>query len=101
MCVCIDTEGLKGGQKDKNGGPPVPHGERQVDEQLIAGGLGGMILLDDIVNVADGGGDQEGEDERDDVVLVGPDGKLRMRRRGNLQEIPSITTALAWAEVNW
>jgi len=50
----IDTERPKGGQKDKNGGPPVAHGKRQVHEQLVAGGLGRVILLDNIVNVADG-----------------------------------------------
>ena len=70
----IDTERLEGGQEDKDGGPPMPHGKRQVHEQLVAGGLGRVILLDDIVNVADGRGDQEGKDESDDVMLVGPDG---------------------------
>jgi len=74
MFIRIDTERLEGGQKDKNGGPPVPHGERQVDEQLIGGGFRGMILLDDIINVADGRGDQEGKDECDDIMVVGPDG---------------------------
>ena len=33
-----------------------------------------MVLLDDIVNVADGRGDQEGEDESGNVMVVGPDG---------------------------
>lgn len=88
VCVRIDTECLKGGQKDKDGGPPVPHGERQVHEQLIAGGLGRMILLDDIVDVADGGGDQEGEDERDDVVVVGPDGNEDCVEDGEERESP-------------
>jgi len=70
----IDTERLKRGQEDKDGGPTMPHGKRQVHEQLIAGGLGGVILLDDVVNVADGRGDQEREDESGEVMLVSPDG---------------------------
>ena len=40
----VDTEGLKGGQNHKNGGPAMPHGERQMHEQLIAIGLGGVVL---------------------------------------------------------
>ena len=88
MFSLIDTERLKGGQKDKNGGPPMPHGERQVHEQLIAGGLGGMILFDDIVNVADGGGDQEGKNEGDDVMVVGPDGNEDCVEDGEEREPP-------------
>jgi len=84
----IDTERLKGGQKDKNGGPSVPHGERQVHEQLIGGGLGGMVLLDDIVNVADGRGDQEGKDESDDVMVVGPYGNEDGVEDGEEREPP-------------
>jgi len=100
----IDTECLEGGQKDENGGPPMPHGERQVDERLIGGGLGGMILLDDIVNVADSRGDQEGKGEYDDIMVVGPDGnkdRVEDGEEGNLQEILSATTAFVWGEVNW
>ena len=70
----IDTERIKSSQKDKDSGPSMPHGERQVDEQLITKRLGGVILLDGIVNVGDGRGDQEGKDESGDVMVVGPDG---------------------------
>lgn len=82
----------------------MPHGEGQMHEQLIAGGLGGMILLDDIVNVADGGGDQEGKDERDDVMLLGPEENEDCVEDGEEREPPGDsvnTTAFAWAEVNW
>lgn len=51
----IDTKRLKGGQEDDDGGPPVPHGEWQMDKQLVGCGLGRVILLDDIVDVGDGG----------------------------------------------
>lgn len=54
MLVRINTERLECGQKHKNGGPPMPHRERQVHEQLITKGLGGVVLLDDDVNVGDG-----------------------------------------------
>jgi len=74
MLSRIDTERFKCGQEDKNGGPPMPHGEWQVHEQLIADGLGGMILLDDVVDVADGRGNQKGKDESGDVMVVSPDG---------------------------
>jgi len=74
MLSLIDTERLKGSQEDKNGAPPMPHGKRQMNEQLIANGLGGVILLDDVVNVADGRGNQKGKDESGDVLMVSPDG---------------------------
>ena len=32
MFVRINTERFEGGHEDDNYGPPVPHGERQVDE---------------------------------------------------------------------
>jgi len=59
MLVRINAKRLKGGQNHQNGSPPVPHGERKVYEQLIAGRLGGVILLDDVVNVVDGRSDQK------------------------------------------
>ena len=42
-------------------------------EQLIAHRLGGMILLDNVVDMADNRGDEEGDDERGDIVVIGPD----------------------------
>ena len=74
MFIRIDAKRLEGRHEDEDRGPSVPHGKRQVDEQLIPSGLGGMVLLDNIVNVADGRGDQEGKDESGDVMVVGPDG---------------------------
>jgi len=70
----IDAKCLKGGQEDKNSGPPMPHGEWQVHKQLIARRLGGMVLLDDVVDVANCGGDQEGENEGGDIMMMGPYG---------------------------
>ena len=72
MLVRVDTECLKGGQNHKDVGPPMPQGEGQVHEQLIAERLGRVILLDDVVDIGDGCGDQKGEDECDDVMMIGP-----------------------------
>ena len=88
MLVDTNTERLKGGQKHEDGGPPVPHGEGQVHEQLIANGLGGVILLDDVVNVADGRGDQKGEDESADVLVAGPKGDEDGVENGEEREPP-------------
>lgn len=66
----------------------MPHGERQVHEKLIADGLGGMVLLDDVVDVADGRGDQEGKDKSDDVMVVGPNGDEDGVENGEEREPP-------------
>lgn len=42
-------------------------------KDLIRESLSLVILLDDIVDVGDGGGDEEGEDEGDDVMAASPD----------------------------
>ena len=59
----VNTKRLKRGQNHENGGPPMPHGERQVHEQLIASGLGGVVLLDDVIDLSDGRCDEKGKDE--------------------------------------
>jgi len=57
------------------------------------------------MNTTDSRGDQERKGgESGDIMAVGPDDDkttLRMVRRGNPQDIPSMTTAPAWAEVSW
>jgi len=88
MLSRIDTERLKCGHKDKNGGPPMPHGERQVHEQLIADGLGGVILLDAVVDVTNGRGDQKGKDESGNVVVLGPNGDKDGVEDGEEREPP-------------
>ena len=67
----VNTKRLKRGQNHENGGPPMPHGERQMHEQFIANGLGGVILLDDVIDLGDRGGDEKGKDESGDVMVVG------------------------------
>ena len=84
----IDTEGLKCGQKHEDSGPPVPHGEGQVHEQFIGDGLGGVVLLDDVVDLGDGRGDQKGEDESDDIMMVGPNGNGDRIEDGEERESP-------------
>ena len=88
MLVRINTKRLKGGYKNQNSGPSVPHGEWQMYEQLIADRLGGVILLDDVVNLADGRGDQKGQQERDDVMVVGPNGNEDGVEDGEEREPP-------------
>lgn len=88
MSSGTDAERLERSHKDKNGSPPMPHGERKMHEQLIAGGLGRVILFDDIIDVADGRGDQEGEDEGGDVMVVGPDGDEGGVEEGEEREPP-------------
>jgi hypothetical protein len=55
----VDTKSVKGGNNDEDGGPSVVEREGKVDEELVAPGLGDMMLLDDIVNML--GGCQEME----------------------------------------
>ena len=82
----------------------MPYGKLQVDEQLISSGFGGMVLLDDIVNVADGRGNHEGEDENDDIMVVGPDGNEDGEEDGEEGEPPGDPVnrnGLCMEEVNW
>lgn len=41
----------------------MPEGEGEVDEELIPGVGGLVVLFDDVVDVGDGRGGEEGEDE--------------------------------------
>ena len=80
------------------------YGKLQVDEQLISSGFGGMVLLDDIVNVVDGRGNQEGKDENDDIMVVGPDGNEDGEEDGEEGEPPGDPVnrnGLCMGEVNW
>ena len=48
--------------------------EGEVDERLLCQALlTPVVLLDDIVDLADGGGDEEGEEEGEDVPVSGPE----------------------------
>lgn len=87
----INAERLKGGQEDDDGGPPMPHREWQMHKQLIAYGLGGMMLLDGVVYVADGSGDKEGDDESCDILVMGPDGDEDGIQDGHEGEAPGDT----------
>jgi len=43
-----------------------------MNQKLIPPGLRGVVFLDDVVDVGDGAGDEEGEDEGYDVVVGAP-----------------------------
>ena len=62
-CGCVDAEGCEGGEDEEDGCPAVPEGEGEVDEELVPGVGGFVLLFDDVVDVGDGGGGEEGEDE--------------------------------------
>jgi len=72
MAERVDAESLETGQEDKHGRPAVVEGERQVDEELIVQALGAVVLLDDVVDVRHGRAHQQGEDERNNVVMALP-----------------------------
>jgi len=69
----VGAEGFEGGEDDEDGGPAVVQAEGEVDEQLVGDVDGCVMLLHDIINVRHGGGDEQGEDEGDDVMVVRPD----------------------------
>ena len=62
-----------------------------MNEQLIAGGLDRVVLLNDVVDVADGRGDQEREDGSGDVLMVGPDGDEGGIEDGEEREPPGVS----------
>jgi len=69
----VDAERVEACDEDQEGGESVPDREGEVDPELIVDVLGGVMFLDDVVDVGDGGADEEGEDEGDDVSSVAPD----------------------------
>jgi len=54
---CIDAEGIKCSDEDEEGGETVPEGEGKMDPEFVIDILGGMMLLDDVVDVRDSGAD--------------------------------------------
>lgn len=59
MGETVNAKGVKGGDDDEDGGPSVVEREGKVDEELVAPGLGDVMLLDEVVNML--GGCQEVE----------------------------------------
>jgi len=72
VLVCIDTEGVEGGEDYKDGCPAMVEGEGEVDEEFIGERLSRMMLLDNVVDVSDGGTNEEGKNERPNVVMGSP-----------------------------
>lgn len=89
--VSVDAECFEGSQEDEDGGPAVVEREGKMDEEFIAQVAGGVILLDDIVDVTDGRRDEEGEDEGDDVVSTGPDAYVEGVENDEQWETPPYT----------
>jgi len=73
VVLSIDAERLKGSQEDEVGREAVPEREREMDPQFVVDILREMVLLDNVEDVRDGGGDKEGKEESDDVVAASPD----------------------------
>jgi hypothetical protein len=48
----------------------VPERERQVDEQLLSQVLSFVLSLDDVVDLRDGGADEECKNECNDIVCI-------------------------------
>lgn len=63
----ISTERRESRQDDQDDAQTVPEREGSVNEEFLGDGLASVLGLDDVVDLRDGGGDEEGEDEGGDV----------------------------------
>lgn len=73
MAVGVHTESLECRNEDKESSESVPEREWKMDPEFVIDVLSRVMLLDDIVDVRDGGADEESKDESDDVVATAPD----------------------------
>jgi len=69
----VDTEGLEGGEYNKNRRPSVVQRERKVHPKFIGQRLRDMVALHDVIDVCNGRADEESKDESDNVVSSRPD----------------------------
>lgn len=73
VLVGITAKGFKASEEDEDSGPAVVQGEGKVNKHFVSESARPVVLLDDIVNMADGRADEQGEDECNYVVVVSPD----------------------------
>jgi len=69
----VDTESIETGDEDEEGREAVPYREGQMDPKFIVNVLGRVMLLHNVIDVGDGGANQEGEDEGEDVAAMTPE----------------------------
>lgn len=84
----VNTERGECGEDDKDGCPAMVEGERKVDEDLVcrAGRL--VILFDNVVDVGNRRGHEQGEDKCDDVVVRSPQVDIHCVENGQQGEAP-------------
>jgi len=73
MVEGIDTKGIECGDEDQEGGEPMPKREGQMDPKFVMDVLGRMMLLHNVIDVRDGGTNEESQEEGDDISTVTPD----------------------------
>jgi len=69
----VHTKGLERGDKDEERREAMPERERQMDPEFIVYVLGGVMLLDDVVDVGRSRANEKRQEERDDVMTTAPD----------------------------
>jgi len=89
VCSSVDTESLKGGQPDKDNGPPVVKGERKVDKKLACQADAITLLVDDVIYVAHGGTHKEDKNVGNNIVAVRPDADVDGIERCKKREAPA------------
>jgi hypothetical protein len=97
----VHAESLKGSEEDQNCGPSVVEREGKMNKEFVSEGFGRMMFLDNIVNVSDSAGDEQGENERRDVALMRPEVDVDGIQDSEQRESPRDTVdddALAMGE---
>jgi hypothetical protein len=87
----VDTESLEGGQENEDGSPTVPKREWEVDPEFIVYIAATVILLDDVVDVADARRYEQRKDESDNIVLATPYVDVDTVERSEKGETPTDT----------
>lgn len=89
MRVHVPPKRLESTQDHQNQRVGVPQAERQVEDDLVrGGGVAGFGGLDGVVDLGDGGGDEEGEDKGGDVPVLVPEPDKRLVQDGEEREPP-------------
>lgn len=63
MSKGIDSKGGEGRKNYKNSGPSLVKGEGEVNEDLVSDVGGGVVFLDDVIDVCDGDGYEDRKNE--------------------------------------
>jgi len=85
----VHAECLKSGENNQDGRESMVQREREVDPEFVIDVLTSMVLFDNVVDVAHGAAHEKSENERNNVVLVGPNVDVNASEDREERETPA------------